>query len=155
MRVLDQPAAPKGASLLGCERSRPEALKLDPAGKPDQRAPREPEQRCDLRLGARGHDQLLAGLRPAAKPPLPGPGVPPTARRSGRERTQEGELGAVQLPDDRHGGERAQGGLVGWCQVVQVEEIGLGGARAGERCCPGCHQPLVGGVVDCGEDAVG
>src|SRR5438552_1525870 len=65
LRVLDQPAAPKGASLLGCERARPEALKLDPAGKPDQRAPLEPEQRCDLRLGARGHDQLLAGLRPA------------------------------------------------------------------------------------------
>jgi hypothetical protein len=155
LRVLDQPLPPESASLLCRDRSGSEALELDAAREPVEFRPLEPEQCCDFLLGARGHDQPLAGVRPAAKPPFPGARVPPLARRPGRERTQEGELGAVQLPDDRHAGEGAQGGLVGRRQVVQVEQVGLGGARAGKRYRPGRHQPLVGGVVDRGEDAVG
>jgi hypothetical protein len=146
---------PEGAACLPGERGGLEALEFDAAGEAVEPRALEREQGGDLGLGARRHDQPLARVRPAAQPRVPGGCVAPARGWPRRQRAQEGKLGAVQLPHDRQRGEGTQGSLVRRRQMVEVEQIGAGGAGAGERLRPGCHEALIGGIVDRGEDAIG
>jgi hypothetical protein len=61
----------------------------------------------------------------------------------------------VQLAQHGHGGETARGGLVRRRQVVQMEDVGPLRTGAREHVDPGSDEPLVGGIVDGGEDAIG
>jgi hypothetical protein len=132
-----------------------EELELDPAWDLGDPARRDAEQARDPRRRPRRHDQALAGSRPAAKARRPPPGQAPAGRRSGLDRSQEGKLGPVQLPYDRHTWMRAQRGLVRRRQVMEMEQVGLGRSRPVERLRPVADQPLVVFVVDRGEDAIG
>src|SRR4051812_30106523 len=155
LRILDQPATPETAARIAAEWRRLEVLEVDTAGKTVQPPARQGEQLCDFGFGAGRHDQPLAAARPAAKPLLPGARIPPARRRRlARKGAQEGELRAVQLPDDRQRGEVPERRLVSGGEVVQMKEVGLAGACFGERHRPGSHKSLVGHVVDRGEDTV-
>ncbi len=61
----------------------------------------------------------------------------------------------MQLPKHGHEGEAARGGLVGGRQVVQMKQVGATRAGAREHLDPGGDEPLVGGIVDGREDAIG
>jgi hypothetical protein len=63
--------------------------------------------------------------------------------------------GPVQLAQHGQGGEAACHGLVRGRQVVQMEQVGGARLGAGEQLEPGGDEPLVGPVVDGGEDAIG
>ena len=67
---------------------------------------------------------------------------------------QARKLGAVQLPDHRHGRKGPQRGLVRRCQVVEVKDVRARRSRPGECLAPGGDEPLVGLVVDGREDAI-
>jgi hypothetical protein len=154
-RLLDQPAAPKREPLVFRERSPREALELDAAREAAQLRPLEAEQEGSVRLRPGRHDQEGATPRPGSQPPAPSPSVPPAGRRSCLDPAQHGELGPVQLAQDRQRGEASCHSLVRGRQVVQMEQIG--GARAGapEQLDPGSDEPVVGGIVDGGKDAIG
>src|SRR5436853_354474 len=96
-----QPAMPETAPLLAAEWGGLKVLEVDTARKTMQPPPRQAQQGCDFGFGAGRHDQPLAAARPAAKPVLPVACIPPVrGRRPAGECAQEGEFGAVQLPDD-------------------------------------------------------
>ena len=99
--------------------------------------------------------QALAAPRPAAHPALPRLGVAPAGRRAVGDALEHEQLGAVQVADDRDVGRHARGRLVDRGQVVQVQDVGVGGARLLQRARPGGDVGLVGVVVEGGEDAVG
>src|SRR5215211_4076675 len=155
LRVMDEPAPPERLPRPAGKGSRPEALELETAWKPVQARALESEYGGHLGLGTGGHDQSPTTLRPETQALLPGPRVLPISRRTYLQATQERELSAVQLADDRHPRKGAQRRLVDRRQMVQVEKIGLRGAGAGQRVRPGGDQPLVGRTVDLREDAVG
>ena len=96
----------------------------------------------DLALGE--HDQPLGLQRPRAQPLRPREPVRP-AQRVGLDRLQHQQLGAVQVADDRHVGRRALGGLVQRREVMQVQHVGVRGARGLQRPRPRRHLML--GVV--------
>jgi hypothetical protein len=59
------------------------------------------------------------------------------------------------MPDDRDVGRHARGRLVDRGQVMQVQDVGVGGACLLQRARPGLDVGLVGVVVEAGEDAIG
>src|SRR4051812_42139042 len=155
LRILDQPATPETAARIAAEWRRLEVLEVDTAGKTVQPPARQGEQLCDFGFGAGRHDQPLAAARPAAKPLLPGACIPPApGRRPVGKGAEEGELGSVQLPDDRQSGEVPQRRLVRGSEVVQMQEVGIADTGFGEPQRPGRDKSLVCDVVDFGEDTV-
>src|SRR6266540_4368210 len=102
-RLLDEPAPPVEKALPAAERSPLEQLELDAARERLDALERDAEQSRDLQRRARRDDQALAGLRPLALARRPAVGEAPAGRRAGLDRAQQRELGAVQLPDHRHG----------------------------------------------------
>jgi hypothetical protein len=61
----------------------------------------------------------------------------------------------VQLAQQGQRGEAACGGLVRGRQVVQMEQVGRARPGAREQLDPGSDEPLEGGMVDGGKDAIG
>jgi len=141
-------------ALPAAECSPLEQLELDPARERLNALERDAEQSCDLHRRARRNDQALAGLRPLALARRPAAGEAPAGRRAGLDRAQQRELGAVQLPDHRHGWKGPQCSLVRRCQVVEVKDVRARRSRPGECLAPGGDEPLVGLVVDGREDAI-
>ena len=87
----------------------------------------------DLAVGE-SSEQALAAPRPAAHPALPRLGVAPSARaRPSAIALEHQQLGAVQVADDRDVGRHAGGRLVDRRQVVEVQDVGVGGARRLQR----------------------
>ncbi len=78
----------------------------------------------------------------------------PPGRGTRLYRAQHRELGAVQLSDDRDGRERSERRLVGRCQMVEVEDIRVGGACVCQRLAPGGDEALVLFVADAREHAI-
>src|SRR6266511_1126637 len=153
-RLLDEPAPPVEKALPAAEYSPLEQLELDPARERLDALQRDAEQSPDLHRRARRDNQALAGLRPLALARRPAAGEAPAGRRAGLDRTQQRKLGAVQLPDHRHGWKGPQRSLVRRCQVMEVEDVRARRSRPGECLAPGGDEPLVGLVVDGREDSI-
>ena len=104
-------------------------------------------------LGA-ADDDPLAARRPVADPLGPALGVRPARRGAGGDPLQHQQLGAVDVAEHRDLGEGARGRLAERGQVVEVEEVGVGGAGQPQLPHPGLDLELEGLVVEGGEDRV-
>jgi hypothetical protein len=62
---------------------------------------------------------------------------------------------SVVAPQSSQRGEAARGRLVGGRQVVQMKQVCCVRTGTREHLDPGGDEPLVGGIVDGGEDAIG
>jgi hypothetical protein len=80
--------------------------------------------------------------------------VLPRRRRAGLDRLEHEQLGAVQLPHDRHPGRDARRGLVQRREVVQVQDVGVRRAGAVQRSGPRFHVRGVLVVADPREAAI-
>jgi hypothetical protein len=155
VRPLDEPTAPKRKPFLTREWSRREALELYAAGEAAQLRPLDPEEQSRFRLRPGRHDEQAAAARPCPQPPAPNLGVAPVRRCSCLDHAQHGELGPVQVAEDRQRGEAARGGLVRRREMVQMEQVGPTGTGAREHVDPGSDEPPVGGIANGGKDAIG
>lgn len=115
--------------------------------------PQQPHRALDEPLGL--GDDPRRRLRPAAHTSYPGRGVIPARRRSVVDRLEHEELRAVQVRDDGDPGRDARRRLVQGGEVMEVEDVGLRGARCPERTRPRHDLMLVELLVQGGEDAVG
>ena len=153
VRVVDQRLLPERRAV---DRPRREALGVEAVRSDDAAARIDAQQALGaLELAVRKQQQALAAQRPAAHPAFPRRGVVPAGRRAVRDALEHEQLGAVQMADDRDAGRHARGRLVDRGQVVQVQDVGVGGARVLQCARPGGDVGLVGVVVEGGEDAVG
>jgi hypothetical protein len=64
------------------------------------------------------------------------------------------QLGAVEMPDDRHAGRNPGRGFVDGREVMQVQDVGLAGARTLELARPGGNLELILVVVERRKDTV-
>ncbi len=133
--------------VAGLEDLRVEAVRDDDA------APRVDAEDALGPVDVRGRedDQPLAAPRPALHPLPPGLEVGPAAGRL----LEHEELRAVEVADDRHVGRDPLRRGVERREVVEVEDVVIGRAGFLEDVRPGVDLVLVGGVAECGEDAVG
>ena len=153
VRVVDQGMAPDGGPV---DRARREALGIEAVGRDHAPARIDAQDAfgaLELAVGEQQH--ALAAEGPAAHPALPRLGMGPARRRPVGDALEHEQLGAVQVADDRDVGRHARGRLVDRGQVVEVQDVGVGGARLLQRARPGGDMGLVGVVVEGGEDAVG
>jgi hypothetical protein len=75
-------------------------------------------------------------------------------RRALFDGLQHQQLGPVQVGHDRHVGRHASGRLVQRGEVMQVQDVVLGGTGVDERAGPRGGVRLEAGVIDPGEDGV-
>ena len=146
-RLSTRCAAPEGAAV---DRAGREELGIEAVGDARRSAPGSTPSSATARStrARREQQQPPAALRPAAHPPRPCGGVRPAGRRPAGDLLEHQQLGPVQVPDDGHAGSDARGGLVQRGQVVQVQDVGPGGAGALQGRRPGGDVQLVGRVVD-------
>ena len=102
----------------------------------------------------RVRDEPVAPPSPAADALSPLLGVAPALGRSLGDPLEHQELGAVDVADHRDVGELAGGRLVHRRQVVEVEDVGVGGSRLVELARPSLDLELEALVVEAGEDGV-
>jgi hypothetical protein len=133
----------------------PETDRVEAVGHLHAPVGRHAEQLLDARgLAGRQEEQALAARGPPSHALRPGGGVRPAGRRTGSDRLEHEQLGAVDVADDRHVGGDPPRSFVHRRQVVEVQHVSRAGVRGRQHPRPRTDLVFEGQVVDGREDAV-